>query len=114
MITPSFRLGKVPLLLRILLAQLTLNSMIDRAVVGSEEKHASGPPNIVLMVIDDLGWTDVGYHGSDFPTPNIDRLAHDGVRLENYYVQQVPPRSPLRACVHTRTRARARALVCLA
>merc|ERR1719305_1446381 len=51
-----------------------------------------------MMVLDDVGWTDVGYHGSDFPTPVIDQLAtKDGVRLENYYVQQVcsPTRSAL-------------------
>lgn len=50
------------------------------------------------MVLDDVGWADVGYHGSDFPTPVIDRLAtSEGVRLENYYVQQVcsPTRSAL-------------------
>lgn len=54
-------------------------------------------PHVVLMVLDDLGWDDVGYHGSDFPTPNIDALAEQGVRLERYYVQQVcsPTRSAL-------------------
>jgi arylsulfatase A-like enzyme len=59
---------------------------------------AGSRPHIVLMPLDDLGWADVGYHGSDFPTPVIDRLATtEGVRLENYYVQQVcsPTRSAL-------------------
>ena len=46
-------------------------------------------PHLIMMVIDDLGWTDVGYHGSSFPTPNIDALAKDGVKLDKYYVQQV-------------------------
>mmetsp|Transcript_81438 Transcript_81438/g.225539 ORF Transcript_81438/g.225539 Transcript_81438/m.225539 type:complete len:515 (+) Transcript_81438:45-1589(+) len=54
-------------------------------------------PHVVLMVIDDVGWDDVGYHGSDFPTPNMDKLASQGVRLNRYYVQQVcsPTRSAL-------------------
>lgn len=58
---------------------------------------ATQPPHIVMMAIDDLGWTDVGYHGSNFPTPNLDRLAAEGVKLENYYVQMVcsPTRSAL-------------------
>jgi len=59
---------------------------------------AGSRPHIVLMPLDDLGWADVGYHGSDFPTPVIDRLATvEGVRLENFYVQQVcsPTRSAL-------------------
>ena len=41
------------------------------------------------------GWNDVGYHGSDIKTPNIDKLALSGVRLENYYVQ--PCCTPSRA-----------------
>merc|ERR1719230_2518542 len=59
---------------------------------------ASMLPNIVMLVMDDVGWADVSYHGGDFATPNIDRLAlKEGVRLERYYVQQVcsPTRSAL-------------------
>merc|ERR1719230_914608 len=59
---------------------------------------SAAKPNIVMLVLDDVGWADVSYQGSDFPTPVIDRLATtEGVRLENYYVQQVcsPTRSAL-------------------
>ncbi len=54
-------------------------------------------PHIVIFMADDLGWQDVGYHGSEIKTPNIDRLAADGVRLEQFYVQPVcsPTRSSL-------------------
>ncbi|XP_064462578.1 arylsulfatase J-like isoform X3 [Ornithodoros turicata] len=49
---------------------------------------ASRPPNIVFILVDDLGWRDVSYHGSDqIPTPNIDVLAMDGVVLGHNYVQ---------------------------
>jgi arylsulfatase A-like enzyme len=41
-------------------------------------------PNIVHIVADDLKWKDVGYHGSDFSTPNIDRLATTGARLDQF------------------------------
>ena len=44
-------------------------------------------PHILFIVADDLGFNDVGYHGSEIKTPNIDRLANAGVKLENYYVQ---------------------------
>ena len=43
-------------------------------------------PNILFLVIDDLGYTDVGYHGAEFTTPNIDALASEGIDLQNYYV----------------------------
>lgn len=56
-------------------------------------------PHIVHIVADDLGWKDVGYHGSDIRTPNIDRLAMTGARLEQFYVQ--PMCTPTRACLMT-------------
>lgn len=54
-------------------------------------------PHIVYFVADDLGWKDVGYHGGEIKTPNIDQLAETGVRLEQFYVQPVcsPTRSSL-------------------
>lgn len=57
------------------------------------------PPNIVILVADDLGWGDVGYHGSKIATPNIDRLAAQGVRLSNFHV--APLCSPTRAGLMT-------------
>ncbi|HEY1884752.1 MAG TPA: sulfatase-like hydrolase/transferase, partial [Roseiarcus sp.] len=45
------------------------------------------PPNIVYIISDDQGWKDVGYHGSDIKTPNIDALAASGARLEQFYAQ---------------------------
>ena len=56
-------------------------------------------PNIVLIMADDLGWRDVGYHESEIQTPAIDRIAEAGVALERFYVQ--PVCSPTRAAVMT-------------
>jgi arylsulfatase A-like enzyme len=56
-------------------------------------------PNIVFFLADDLGWKDVGYHGSEIKTPTIDRMAAAGVRLEQFYV--MPVCSPTRACLMT-------------
>ena len=47
------------------------------------------PPHILLIVLDDLGWSDVGFHGSTINTPNMDKLASEGVILDNYYVQPI-------------------------
>ena len=54
-------------------------------------------PNILLVVADDYGFHDIGYHGSEIKTPNLDKLAKTGVRLDNYYVQPIctPTRSQL-------------------
>ncbi|XP_068608735.1 arylsulfatase B-like [Brachionichthys hirsutus] len=58
---------------------------------------AARQPHIVFILADDFGWYDVGYHGSEIKTPNLDRLSAGGVRLENYYIQPIctPSRSQL-------------------
>jgi arylsulfatase A-like enzyme len=57
------------------------------------------PPNIIYILADDLGWKDVGFHGSDIKTPNLDRLAETGVELETFYSQQIC--TPTRAALMT-------------
>ena len=47
------------------------------------------PSHILLVVLDDLGWSDVGFHGAQINTPNMDKLAFEGVILDNYYVQPI-------------------------
>jgi len=42
-------------------------------------------PNFLLIVADDLGYTDTGPFGSEIPTPNLDELAFAGVRLTNFH-----------------------------
>ncbi len=64
---------------------------------GPEEQAAK--PNIVILLADDLGWTDVGFHGGGIPTPNIDRIAAEGAQLNRYYV--APVCSPTRAGLMT-------------
>ncbi len=56
-------------------------------------------PNILFIIADDLGWADVGYHGSRIRTPNIDALAAGGVRLEQHYV--MPTCTPTRVGLMT-------------
>ncbi len=56
-------------------------------------------PNIVLIVADDLGWGDIGYHGSQAKTPNIDRVSAEGLRFDRFYAQ--PICTPTRATLMT-------------
>jgi len=62
-------------------------------VVGSASPAAK--PNILFIVADDLGWSDVGWHGGFGKTPNMERLVRGGVELNQHYVQPV--------CTPTRT-----------
>lgn len=49
----------------------------------------SALPNIVFILADDLGWADVGFHGGIAPTPQLDRLASEGLELAQHYVAPV-------------------------
>lgn len=58
-------------------------------------------PNFLVILVDDFGWTDLGCYGSSFyETPNIDRLASEGVRFTNGYAS-CPVSSPSRAGIQT-------------
>lgn len=66
---------------------------------GSVTAEEAPRPNIVVILADDLGWGDVGWHGSEIKTPNLDGLAASGAKLEQFYVQ--PVCSPTRAAFVT-------------
>jgi arylsulfatase A-like enzyme len=65
----------------------------------SSDVNAADKPNIVYIVADDLGWKDVGYHGSDIQTPNLEHSGASGARLEQFYAQ--PMCTPTRAALMT-------------
>ena len=67
--------------------------------IGVQPAASASQPNIIVMLADDLGWADVGYHGSDIETPSIDRLAREGMQLERFYVN--PICTPTRASLMT-------------
>ena len=56
-------------------------------------------PNVIIILTDDLGWGDVSYHGGYIPTPNIDKLAKDGMEMNRFYSN--PVCSPTRASLLT-------------
>ena len=51
-------------------------------------------PNIVMLIADDMGYSDLGIYGSEISTPNIDALAHEGMILTNFHTG--PSCSPTR------------------
>src|SRR3979490_408009 len=54
-------------------------------------------PNIVFILVDNIGWGTFGVYGGTIPTPRIDKLASEGIRFNNYNVevQSTPSRSAL-------------------
>ncbi|KAG7238625.1 hypothetical protein INR49_030699 [Caranx melampygus] len=91
---------------RSLLLQPLLVVVVVVLIAGCPPVLAARQPHIVVILADDFGWHDVGYHGSEIRTPNLDKLSAAGVRLENYYIQPVctPSRNQLmtgRYQIHT-------------
>lgn len=79
-----------------MLSLILIASLFNHAQAAANKSSA---PNIVIILADDLGWNDVGYHGSEINTPNIDRLAAEGLELDRFYAQ--PTCSPTRAALMT-------------
>ncbi len=75
-------------------ALLFLALMVGVTVQGAESR-----PNILVIVVDDLGWAGVGYHNKAMPTPNLDKLAKESTELQRFYVY--PVCSPTRAALLT-------------
>lgn len=81
--------------------------MFSRFLVLAAAALALGPawgtapakPNIVLIVLDDVGMSDIGAFGSEIATPTLDRMAKDGVRFTNFHVASAC--SPTRAMLYT-------------
>ena len=81
-----------------------MSSALLAACSASEESTAGNAstqtaPNIVFILVDDLGWLDVGYHDSEIATPAIDALAASGIALDRSYA--FPVCSPTRAALMT-------------
>src|ERR1022692_371319 len=75
-----------------------LSLVIATALLPSVALGQERPPNIVVIMADDLGWTDVGCQGTKYyETPNIDKLATQGLRMTSYYHSQncAPTRAAL-------------------
>ena len=69
--------------------------------VNTDAAKQSAKPNVILVLVDDMGWMDLSCQGSDFyRTPNVDRLAKEGILFTNGYAACAVC-SPTRAAVQT-------------
>ena len=69
-----------------MLRSISIASAALLAALSIEPRARAEPPrpNIVFIMGDDLGNADLGYRGGEIKTPNIDKLANDGVRLSSF------------------------------
>ena len=64
---------------------------VDRLWEGHDDylnkldKNTENKPNVLFILMDDLGWADVSINGGDFATPNIDSIGEEGVNFDNFY-----------------------------
>ena len=83
------------------ISKALLSLLLIVCAFASSALAQTAPPNIVVILADDLGYGDVGFNGClDIPTPNIDSMATNGVLCTNGYVTQ-PFCSPSRAALLT-------------
>jgi arylsulfatase len=85
------------------LAVLATAAAVASVVASSAFRAASAQtdprPNIILILVDDMGWSDIGPYGGEIPTPHLDALAARGVRFTQFY--STPRCSPTRASLLT-------------
>jgi arylsulfatase A-like enzyme len=60
-------------------------SFLSAALICTSLLHGAEKPNFVIIMVDDLGFSDFGCYGSEIETPNIDRLAENGARFTQFY-----------------------------
>lgn len=84
----------------ILLITVILLAACQNSKQVSNVTQKSSQPNIIFFLVDDLGWSDLGFRNPIFETPNIDKLAKTGVSFEQAYIA-TPACSPSRASIVT-------------
>lgn len=77
---------------------LSTAASVEKAVAQAQQAAPAGnKPNVVFILVDNIGWGNFGVYGGTVPTPRIDKLASEGIRFNNYNVevQCTPTRSAI-------------------
>lgn len=64
---------------------ILLSTLLVAALTAHPAAGATDRPNVVVMLVDDMGWADIGCYGGEIPTPNLDALAAGGVRFTQFH-----------------------------
>jgi len=72
------------------------------ALISVATPAEAAKPNIIIMLADDLGWSDIGCYGGEVKTPNLDALARNGLRFTEFYnsARCSPTRASILTGVH--------------
>ncbi len=81
-----FRLSLIAILVLVLGACARTQAPNTSTRILAQAEVDDHRPNILLVMADDMGWTDLGSFGSEIETPNLDTLAQRGVKFSNFYV----------------------------
>ena len=54
-------------------------------LIAASTANAADPPNVIVILADDMGFSDLGCYGGEISTPNLDKLAAGGVRFTHFY-----------------------------
>ena len=63
----------------------TIAILLVSGLIQVSSTLAADPPNVVVIMVDDLGYSDIGCYGGEIETPNLDALAADGLRFSQFY-----------------------------
>lgn len=86
---------------RLLIAAVVLSMMSGQTIASAERRARRSKPNVILILADDLGYGDLGSYGQKFfKTPNLDRMAREGLRFTQFYAGS-PVCAPSRASLMT-------------
>ena len=82
---------------RMLLGILSISILATPIFAQTTTESIQKKPNVVYFLVDNVGWGSFGVYGGTVPTPNIDKLASQGIRFNNYNVevQCTPSRSAI-------------------
>ena len=83
----------------IILSVVLIAACSDEVREVAADSTTGDRPNILLIVVDDMAFSDLGSFGGEIPTPNLDRLAYEGIRFTNFHA--APVCSPSRAMLLT-------------
>ena len=81
----------------LLVSLATCGQLVLPEPAAAQDRYESQRPDIVLVMADDLGWSDIGCYGGEIPTPHLDSLAANGIRFTQFYNNAVcgPTRASL-------------------